>query len=64
MSGTEISVEQAVTHYTPEEHDQPACDADVAEDAPEVMFGTLNPQRVTCHDCLKIIEAAAGKEAG
>jgi hypothetical protein len=40
-------------HWTPEEPDQPACDADV--DAPEgtEMLGTLNPDRVTCPECRK-----------
>jgi hypothetical protein len=45
----------AVTHYAPEEPDQPACDADTAEDAPAVMFGTLNPQQVTCPACTAIL---------
>ena len=46
---------QPVTHYTPEEPDQPACDADVDADPGTVMFGTLNPEQVTCPAC-----AAAG----
>ena len=45
----------AVTHYTPEEHDQPECNADVGADPGTVMFGTLNPRKVTCPDCLAAI---------
>lgn len=46
---------EAVTHYTPEEHDQPECDADVGADPRTVMFGTLNPQKVTCPGCLRLM---------
>jgi hypothetical protein len=46
----------AVTHYTPEEHDQPECDADVDADPETVMFGTLNRNKVTCPDCLHLME--------
>ena len=44
-----------IVHYTPEEEDQPECDADVDADPETVMYGTLNPLRVTCPDCLRIM---------
>ena len=50
-----MKAQDAATHYTPEEPDQPACDADTAADVPAVMFGTLNPDHVTCPDCRKIL---------
>ena len=49
----------AVTHYTPEEHDQPECNADVDADPETVMYGTLNPRKVTCPDCLEIMKREA-----
>jgi hypothetical protein len=50
-----MTSDTAVTHYTPEEHDQPACDADVDADPGTVMWGTLNPQRVSCPACLTVM---------
>jgi hypothetical protein len=49
-------------HYTPEEHDQPACE----DDGPGfVMLGTLNPDQVTCEACLALTgNSAAGGESG
>ena len=55
----DVQAREAFTHYTPEEPDQPACDADVGADAPDVMFGTLNPQRVTCPNCRAILKEAS-----
>jgi hypothetical protein len=49
-----------VIHYTPEEHDQPACDADVYAPPGTVMWGTLNPDRVTCPGCLELIRQSDG----
>jgi hypothetical protein len=45
----------APVHWTPEEPDQPACDADTNAPADEVMLGTLNPSRVTCSACLGVL---------
>lgn len=46
---------EAVTHYTPEEEDQPECDADLWAAPGVTMFGTLNPDKVTCPVCLRIM---------
>ena len=56
------NVALAVTHYTPEEPDQPACDADVDADPGVVMFGTLNPQHVTCPECAAFCEVRNGQD--
>lgn len=49
--------DSATVHYTPEEHDQPACNADVYADPGETMYGTLNPAKVTCMACRALIAA-------
>jgi hypothetical protein len=49
----ERSAAQALTHWTPEEEDQPACDVEAPGDV--TMFGTLNPSRVTCPACIRKI---------
>jgi hypothetical protein len=54
----------AATHYTPEEHDQPECDADVDADPETVMFGTLNPRKVTCPDCLAAMDPEPAPKEG
>lgn len=52
---SELTAEGAMTHWTPEEHDQAECGAGV--DAPQgtVMYGTLNPERVTCPACVRLL---------
>jgi hypothetical protein len=44
-------------HWTPEEEDQPACDADISASPSAVMYGTLNPRKVTCPECQRILGA-------
>lgn len=56
---------EGLVHWTPEEPDQPACDADVDAPASTAMLGTLNPARVTCPACQRItIDAAPEPAAG
>jgi hypothetical protein len=43
-----------VVHWTPEEPDQPACDADVDAPADTDMLGSLNLSKVTCRACQQV----------
>lgn len=53
--GTDPCASDAVTHHTPEEPDQPACGADIDAPPEAVMFGALNPDRVTCPACRALL---------
>lgn len=52
VAGVRRRMAMKSVHWTPEEPDQPACDADVGAPEGTVMYGTLNPERVTCLACL------------
>lgn len=60
-----VAEPEGLVHWTPEEPDQPACDADVDAPASTAMLGALNPARVTCPACQRItIDAAPEPAAG